>query len=95
MTRPLYLHIGLQKTGTSYLQGLFLGSVDALCEALRHSATLKALALWRCGLSASSVASLARALRQSGALETLDLYGNQLTELPKRVRSSQPRRRQT
>lgn len=33
MTRPLYLHIGLQKTGTSYLQGLFLGSVDALREA--------------------------------------------------------------
>ena len=30
MTRPLYLHIGLQKTGTSYLQGLFLGNVDAL-----------------------------------------------------------------
>ncbi|MAO80627.1 MAG: hypothetical protein CMH82_08205 [Nocardioides sp.] len=30
VTRPLYLHIGLQKTGTSYLQGLFLGNVDAL-----------------------------------------------------------------
>lgn len=32
MTRPLYLHIGLQKTGTSYLQGLFLGSQDVLRE---------------------------------------------------------------
>ena len=30
MTRPLFLHIGLQKTGTSYLQALFLGSQDAL-----------------------------------------------------------------
>lgn len=33
MTRPLFLHIGLQKTGTSYLQTLFLGSQDALREA--------------------------------------------------------------
>lgn len=32
MTRPLFLHIGLQKTGTSYLQGLFLGSQDVLRE---------------------------------------------------------------
>lgn len=32
MTRPLYLHIGLQKTGTSYLQGLFLGNQEVLRE---------------------------------------------------------------
>ncbi|MBF4161892.1 hypothetical protein [Nocardioides acrostichi] len=28
--RPVYLHIGLQKTGTSYLQRLFLGSAEQL-----------------------------------------------------------------
>ena len=28
--RPLYVHIGLQKTGTTYLQGIFWQSLDQL-----------------------------------------------------------------
>ncbi|MFC6344779.1 hypothetical protein ACFP8W_22555, partial [Nocardioides hankookensis] len=32
MSRQLYLHIGLQKTGTSYLQGILLASREELLE---------------------------------------------------------------